>query len=34
MDTAAVGVAQKEDQKERIDEQDILIVMATILRFF
>jgi hypothetical protein len=23
MDTAAVGVAQKEDDEERIDEQDI-----------
>ena len=37
MDTAAVGVAQKEDDEERIDEQDIfdgvVLFLAAITRF-
>jgi hypothetical protein len=31
MDTAAVGVAQKEDDEERIDEQDIFDGMVSFL---
>jgi hypothetical protein len=34
MGPATIGVAQKEDEEEPIDEQDIILVMATILRFF
>jgi len=31
MDTAAVGVAQKEDDEERIDEQDMFDLYSALL---